>query len=540
MELKWAVGQLLAKKAGAELKKECDSFKRPVEFGHVISTQGYNLRAKYIIHAILHSYDKTSSEDPEKVVINNANESNYICLFVQVLRNIVVKCLNECSRLKIKRLSMTSMGAGNLKYPASIVARALVEETAAYLKNNQGKTTLELVHFVIYEQSIYDEFIKVYQHIASSTTPTKQKCFVLSQDLQLELVEGEIGNDNSDVTVTYDEAASQVEKKPVMTFVQNVGGFRRKMTLPVTFQQSSQEQKRFSLACLDMADKQQFDSIVFPTGSRGHTMQIAPKALVEASLKFVANNPKHVKVIRVLYATLSNEIVQQYEEALRSQMNGQENSLRSIAKALGSAVASVVGHSQESRPYFDDTPALESEVVLTIFGKTDLSVLNAEQKIKQAVDANFVIKKIENVTTAAFLSNNVSKLVSFAATHNVKIDIDSESRSVTLHGFQENVLNVHTYVQDVIHKIIEEEKKTALANSLFKTIRWVRIPSQEEGEPYEEQLNYEIEQAFQAHKDTFYSDEHNFFIYFHEMKEEDKITHKTAEVIRMDLTTGIY
>lgn len=71
MELKWAVGQLLAKKAGAELKKECDSFKRPVEFGHVITTQGYNLRAKYIIHAILHSYDKTSSEDPEKVVINN-------------------------------------------------------------------------------------------------------------------------------------------------------------------------------------------------------------------------------------------------------------------------------------------------------------------------------------------------------------------------------------------------------------------------------------------------------------------------------------
>ena len=114
-----------------------------------------------------------------------------------MLRRIVVKCLDECTRLKVRRLSMTSIGAGNLKYPARIVARALIEETAAYLETNQGKTTLELVRFVIYDQSVYDEFSKVYEQFASIATAIKQKIFSISQGVQLKLVEGEIGNDSS-------------------------------------------------------------------------------------------------------------------------------------------------------------------------------------------------------------------------------------------------------------------------------------------------------------------------------------------------------
>ena len=82
-------------------------------------------------------------------------------MFVQVLREIVTKCLEECTHLRVKTLSIPSIGAGNLKYPHSVVANALIEETASFFQKNQRRTTLTLVHFVIYEQNIYEEFRKV-------------------------------------------------------------------------------------------------------------------------------------------------------------------------------------------------------------------------------------------------------------------------------------------------------------------------------------------------------------------------------------------
>uniref|UniRef100_A0A1X7U0T8 Macro domain-containing protein n=1 Tax=Amphimedon queenslandica TaxID=400682 RepID=A0A1X7U0T8_AMPQE len=408
LELKGVVGQVLAKQAGPELKKECDALKKPIEFGSVIATKGHSLKAKYILHAILHSCG-TSIEESEKV-----------------LRKIAVKCLDECTRLKVKSLSMTSIGAGKLGYPNDIVAKALLEETAIYLKKNKGNTTIELVRFVIYEKRVYDEFSKVYQQLSAGAT--KRKTLLLSTSLQLELVEGEIGNDSSAVTVTYDASASQVEKKPVVTLVPNSGGVGRKMNLPVTFHQSAHEQKKFSFACLDKAEKNQFESIVFPAQFQSHA--IVPKAIVDASQKFLDTNPIHMKVIRVLYTTLSPEIVQQYEEALKSWTNGQESGFLSKAKAfVGSAVASAVGYSDESKSYFEDTPSLESEVTLDIFGKTNEAILKAEQQIRETVKENFIDLKIEHEHIAALSAEGLHEISSIAASSNVKIGIDQERKS---------------------------------------------------------------------------------------------------------------
>ena len=450
-----------------------------------------------------------------------------------MLRRIVVKCLDECTRLKVRRLSMTSIGAGNLKYPSRIVARALIEETAAYLETNQGMTTLELVRFVIYDQSVYDEFSKVYEQFASSATAIKQKIFSLSQGVQLKLVEGEIGNDSSGVIVTYDEAASQVEKKPVMNVIQSVGGLGRKMTLPVTFHHSSSEQKKFSFACLDMAEKQKFDSIAFPAGFRGNTLQIAPKAIVDASVKFVATNPTYVKVICVLYTSLSPEIIQQYEEALRSQMNGQEIGLKSMAKAIGSAVASAVGYSHESRPYFEETPTFESEVVLHIFGKSDKAISTAEKTIKDTVNENFVNRKIEDENIVALSDEKETELLSYARGCNVKIDINRDQKRITLLGFQD-VHRVESFIQNVLRTITEEESKKALAGVLYQNVRWVRLSSQEGEEEYNELVSYEIEQAYQRKDDVYDSKEYHFFINFKKMIERDKLSDKTAKVRRIE------
>lgn len=94
----------------------------------------------------------------------------------------MLKCLEECTRLKVKTLSMPSIGAGNLKYPHSVVARALIEETASYFQKNQGRMTLALVHFVIFDKSIFDEFQKVLQ-ANSDTTFSRMPIVVTKGDI---------------------------------------------------------------------------------------------------------------------------------------------------------------------------------------------------------------------------------------------------------------------------------------------------------------------------------------------------------------------
>ena len=75
-----------------------------------------------------------------------------------MLRSVVKKCLQECTRLKAKSISIPSIGAGNLKYPADVVATCLLEETTSYLSRNEERLSLQLVHFVIFDGAVHQAF----------------------------------------------------------------------------------------------------------------------------------------------------------------------------------------------------------------------------------------------------------------------------------------------------------------------------------------------------------------------------------------------
>lgn len=131
---------------------------------------------------------------------------------------------------------MPSIGAGNLKYPNNVVAKALMEETALFFQKNQGKTSLQLVHFVIFDREIYNEFQLVHRNLLSPistdatpsdpvTPPSSSRSssrsqqqhstprnkaayfgdsacsFPLPHNLSLELLQGDISCDDSDAVV---------------------------------------------------------------------------------------------------------------------------------------------------------------------------------------------------------------------------------------------------------------------------------------------------------------------------------------------------
>lgn len=68
--------------------------------------------------------------------------------------------MEECSRLNVSSVAIPSLGAGNLFYPHSIVAKCLLEETFDYLMEHDGITSLKTVHFVLLDAHMYTTFLR--------------------------------------------------------------------------------------------------------------------------------------------------------------------------------------------------------------------------------------------------------------------------------------------------------------------------------------------------------------------------------------------
>ena len=108
---------------------------------------------------------------------------------MQVLSSVVQKCLQECTKLNIESIAIPSIGAGNLNYPDDVVARCLLGEAASYLKMNEGKTTLNLIHFVIFVPRTYQAF----QQYLNSLTTASASALATSEDQNfMATIKGEV------------------------------------------------------------------------------------------------------------------------------------------------------------------------------------------------------------------------------------------------------------------------------------------------------------------------------------------------------------
>ena len=498
-----------------------------------------------------------------------------------------------------------------MKYPYDVVAKALIEEAASYLVNNKGKTSLELIHFVIFEKEVHNAFESAYKSVFTSANSanayttvnskvshtqtqdefTSQCSFALPYGLQLDLHHGDISCNDSDAVVNStnenlhlvgsgvagallkrggpelqaacDAVVAQgiraTEGKVVVTPA--TGNLRCNAIFHIAFH--SKEEKAFVKtiqACLDMAEKKKYKSIAFPavgTGTHGYPPSSAAKAVVEALKKFTSKKPKHVKVIQMV--VFQSDVYEKFVSAFKSmeESNGAIlNYLYSGVKAIGSAIATwgyndeevhhVQDNDKEFFEEFDDEQAsitemlttlpMDSEVVIHIYGDTDHAVNRAEKRLRATIDTQFVNEDIIDPNITALSDSTVSELEDFAKSHNVDIDIDRDPslHSIKLHGCLEDVLRVKDKIRDATSHL----NKQVAADVVYKAIRWMRLPSNEEEEEYGEDLNYEIEQAYRNNEKVFTSTRDKFYINFDKMEEKDMVVDDVVKVKRVDFSKG--
>ncbi|XP_003390636.1 PREDICTED: poly [ADP-ribose] polymerase 14-like [Amphimedon queenslandica] len=486
----------------------------------------------------------------------------------EILKKAGSNLEQECSELK-------PVAVGSITYPNDVVARVLMEETASFFQKNQGKTSLQLVHFVIFDRKIYNEFQLVYKNMSSpsttivpsSVTPpshhngtssfgSHQKkvqassqstaSFPLPHGLSLELLQGDISNDDSDAIVNTTQedlklvgrgvsgallkkggqalqyacdsavAKGKTAKEGKVVPTKATGSLKCKEVFHIAFH-GGRNLSKTVLACLELAEKKRFSSISFPaigTGTFDFPPADAAKAIADALQKFISSQPKHVKVMRMI--VFQAHLYKDFVGAFKKIGDSSGGLMSYIYNGMKAAVKSLFASSSDSSD--DDDPgkmeaepiktpniedeefedlgedevvaamlaklSLASEVTLHIYGETESMVGRAEKKLQSTIDTTFHTEEIADPSITAFSDETVYELESFARDHNVDIEIDRDPNlySVNLQGFFQDVMLVKDKIRDATSTITQEQSNKAAAALVSKTVCWIRINPDDEKE----------------------------------------------------------
>ena len=300
------------------------------------------------------------------------------------------------------------------------MAKVLIEEAASYLINNKGKTSLELVHFVIFDKEVHNAFEIAYKNVftsansANAYTPVNSKVshtqtlsdrdkftsrcsFALPYGLQFDLLHGDISCNESDAVVNStnenlrlvgsgvagallkrsgpelqvacDAVVAQgiraTEGKVVVTPA--TGKLQCKTIFHVAFH--SKEENTFVKtiqACLDMAEKKKYKSIAFPavgTGTHGYPPSSAAKAVVEALKKFTSKKPKHVKVIQMV--VFQSDVYEKFVSAFKSMEGSNGGILNYIYSGVKAISSAIFRYNEEMHEKDSDKENFDEEASIT-------------------------------------------------------------------------------------------------------------------------------------------------------------------------------
>lgn len=120
----------------SDLQKECDKL-APINPGESVITDGYNLKANYIIHSVGPVYfDGNKGEE-------------------KILRDAYLSALKLAKEKGIKSIVFPLISSGIYGYPKEEAAEVAVKTIKDFLKNNDMEVTISIL-----DKGIYDVLMK--------------------------------------------------------------------------------------------------------------------------------------------------------------------------------------------------------------------------------------------------------------------------------------------------------------------------------------------------------------------------------------------
>ena len=134
LQLGGGVAGAIRRKGGPAIQEECDRV-GTIPLGEAAVTGGGNLKARYVIHAAtMRLGGRTTAES---------------------LRSSTKKSLQLAAEKGLRSIAFPAIGTGIAGFPLDECAKIMIDAAREHLK---GKTTLEKIYFVLFDQPAYDAF----------------------------------------------------------------------------------------------------------------------------------------------------------------------------------------------------------------------------------------------------------------------------------------------------------------------------------------------------------------------------------------------
>jgi O-acetyl-ADP-ribose deacetylase (regulator of RNase III) len=146
LQLGGGVAGAIRRKGGEEIQRECDAI-GSIPVGYAAITGGGKLKARYVIHA-------ASMQLGGRTTAAN-------------LGNSVAHSLRIASERGLKTIAFPAVGTGIAGFPIEECASIMLQEAAQHLK---GKTTLEKIYFVLFDDHACDVFLRASNRILSASS----------------------------------------------------------------------------------------------------------------------------------------------------------------------------------------------------------------------------------------------------------------------------------------------------------------------------------------------------------------------------------
>ena len=137
------VAGAIRRKGGDEIQRECSAI-GSIPVGYAAITTGGKLAAKYVIHAASMQLGGTTT--------------------AEALRRSTAHALRIATEHGLKTIAFPAVGTGIAGFPLSECAQIMLREVAEHLK---GPTSLEKVHFVLFDTPSVAAFAEVWAEMAA-------------------------------------------------------------------------------------------------------------------------------------------------------------------------------------------------------------------------------------------------------------------------------------------------------------------------------------------------------------------------------------
>jgi O-acetyl-ADP-ribose deacetylase len=131
-------------KGGPAIQQECNAI-GSIPVGFAAITSGGNLKARCVIHAASMQLGGRTS--------------------AAALRSSTAHCLRIAAEKQLKSIAFPAVGTGIAGFPMRECAEILLAESVAHLR---GRTSLEKIHFVLFDQASLDVFQIVWKGMQES------------------------------------------------------------------------------------------------------------------------------------------------------------------------------------------------------------------------------------------------------------------------------------------------------------------------------------------------------------------------------------